>query len=219
MSLGKLRMGTAARRSRHGISLVEVVAATLLVGIVLVGALQTVDSVVRSRRVNSERLDGPALAEQLATEVLAAYYTDPEEPGGSIGLDTDESGLTRADFDDVDDFAGWTATPPEYSDGTPISGYEDWTRAVSIDHADPTTGAVVLSETGVKRIHVEVTAPDGTVTDLYCLRSEYGGNEQAPAADTTVVHWLGAEIQIGNAPLSVGGADLTNHADDIEVSP
>ena len=206
--------GHNRQHRRSGLSLLEVVISTLIVGLVLVGALNTAGSVIRSQRMNAERLDANPLAAQLLSEIVANYYTDPEEPGGPIGLETGESASTRAEFDDVDDYDDWTATPPEAKDGTVISGYAGWTRAVQINDADPTTGESTGSETGVKRIRVKVTAPDGTQTYLFCLRSKDGGVEQAPAVDTTVVTWVGAELQIGSAATAVSAASLTNHAAD-----
>lgn len=199
---------------RPGLSLLEVVISTLIVGLVLVGAMNTTGSVIRSQRMNAERLDANPLAAQLLSEVVANYYTDPEEPAGPIGLETGESGLTREGFDDIDDYHGWTATPPETYDGTEISGYTGWTRTVTVNHANPTTGQIAGSETGVKQIQVQVTAPDGTVTSLACLRSDHGGIEQPPAIDTTVVTWVGAELQIGNAATAVSATSLSNHADE-----
>jgi type II secretory pathway pseudopilin PulG len=199
---------------RHGISLVEVVISTLIVGFVLVAALNTTGSVIRSQRMNAERIDSNPLAAQLLSEVVANYYTDPEEPAGPIGLETGESAITRVGFDDIDDYHGWTATPPESNDGTVISGYTGWTRTVTVNHADPTTGQTVGLESGIKRIQVQVTAPDGVVTSLVCLRSESGGIEQPPAMDTTVVTWVGAELQIGSAATAVSAVSLTNHAAD-----
>ncbi len=87
-------------------------ASTLIVGVMLVAALDTLGAVFRSQRLNAARLTGPGLAHELMGEILSLSYEDPEDPGGSIGRDSGESGKERADFDDVDDYDNWVEKNP-----------------------------------------------------------------------------------------------------------
>ena len=100
------------RQKHRGLSQIEIVASSLIVGVMLVAALNTLGAVFRSQRLNAARMTGPGLAHELMGEILSLPYEDPEDPGGSIGNDSSESGGDRADFDDVDDYLGWSASPP-----------------------------------------------------------------------------------------------------------
>ena len=101
------------RQKHRGLSLIEVVASSLIVGIMLVAALNTLGAVFRSQRSNAARMTGPGLAHELMGEILSLPYEDPEEPGERIGYDSGESTGDRADFDDVDDYADWNGKKPE----------------------------------------------------------------------------------------------------------
>ena len=59
-----------SRQDRLGFTMVEVIVATLIVGLVLVGAINLLGSAMQTRRINAQRLEGPALAHQLIALVL-----------------------------------------------------------------------------------------------------------------------------------------------------
>lgn len=200
-------------RSR-GTTLTEVVVSTLLVGLLLVGALNVVGAAVQTRRVNDQRLNGPALALELWSEVSARAYEDPEAPGGALGLETGEV-APRENFDDVDDYEGWSKSPPEDAAGTPLARYAGWTREVEVDWTSQDQGDDVAgAETGLKRFLVRVTAPDGTVYERQGLRWKNGAVEQPPMVDKTVVTHLASQLQIGSHPQpQATTVHLVNHAD------
>ena len=93
----------AARIQRqHELSLVEVMVSTLLVGVVLVGSLNTIGGVFKTRRIGVEVQVGPVLARDMMSEILQAAFTDPEDPNEGIGRDSSESGGDREDLDDIE---------------------------------------------------------------------------------------------------------------------
>ena len=207
-------------RTRRALSLVEVVASTLIVGIMVVGALNTLGSVYKTRALNAPRLVGPGLAHELMNEVLAMPYMDSEAAGSTLGFDTGETNATRADFDDVDDYHGWYRLGAQAKDGTALPGYETWARQVTVYWADPMTGAPGSIETGLKRITVTVTSPRGDVTELIALRHKDGALEQNSGTDMTAVTWVGAELRLGNSgEITHHGTLLMNHAADVVITP
>ena len=147
-----------SRRSslRPGFSMVEVVVSSLLVGLVLVGAMRSLGAMVRGR-VSLGNADRAALlAVDLLSEILENEYEDPDEVP-IFGAEASETGGTRADFDDVDDFHAWDATPPEDRGGTPIANLSNWRRRVIVEYVDPNDLTLTVgSDQGVKRITVEV---------------------------------------------------------------
>jgi len=200
---------------RHGLSQVEVVVSSLIVGVVLVGALNVLGGATRTNRVAADQLDAPALAHQLIGEILSLPYEDPEEPGGSIGLETGETNTTRADFDDLDDYDGWSQIPPETKDGTMVPDASGWRRLVTVKYFDPTTGSTGGTDMGVKLINVKIQPPSGTNFELNTLRSKWGSLQQPPAVDTTVVTSIDAQLQIGSTSEPARASiDLKNHAHD-----
>jgi hypothetical protein len=203
------------KRKHRGLGLVEVVASTLIVGVMLVGALDTLGAVFRSQRLNAARLTGPGLAHELMGEILSLPYEDPENPGEGIGRESGESGGDRADFDDVDDYHGWSSDNAEDKQGVEHPDYAGWQRIVKVKWVR--SGAVATnesSESGLKLINVIVTDPDGVVTTIHALRSQYSSLEQSPALDTTTVTWLGAQLQIGSAAAARSATQLINHVYD-----
>ena len=139
---------------RRGFSLVEVSFATLLVGLMLIGALQTVGSVLRQRSRTAVEHRALLIGRQLLEEILAQEYADPTQ-SPLFGLESLE--LSRSQFDDVDDYHGLDESPPADRNGTTLAGLSGWRRRVTVQYADPLNpNAIVAGDQGVKRINVEV---------------------------------------------------------------
>lgn len=160
---------------RAGVSLLEVVLATLLVGIVLVSSLSAVNGILKSRIVLSE--DGTA--EQLAQQLLAEIVEQPyEDPDGSFlfGVELLEGSFTRANFDDVDDYHLWNASPPEDRAGTALTNMQGWRRQVTVEWVDPRNpDTTILTNQGIKRITVTVSYGSNVKSKLMALRSDNDG--------------------------------------------
>lgn len=159
------------RQRRRGFSIVEAVIATIVVAIMLVAALSAVGA---SRYVQHEVYladSGRLLAEQLLAEVLQNDYQDPNEPL-VFGREATESAATRADFDDVDDYHGWSSSPPEAPDGTPLAASKNWQRTVTVEWVVPKEPSqVVGSESYAKRITVTTTYNNVPQATLVAVRT------------------------------------------------
>lgn len=202
-------------QTRRGLTLVEVAVSTLIVGVMLVGALETLGAVFRSQRLNAARLTGPGLANELMGEILSLPYEDPEDPGGAIGTDSGESGGNRDDFDDVDDYHNWSKGDSEDKTGNTHSDYGGWERTVQVSWVNPQDIKSSLgSDSGLKLIKVTVTDPGGVATKICALRSEFSSLEQAPAADRTAVTWIGSELRLGSGSTAHSSTQLSNHVYD-----
>jgi len=148
--------------ARRGITLAETVISTLLIGFVLVSTLQIIGPMVRSNVVHANRLVAANLANELSEEIATKRFTDPDvDSGDALGVDAGESSATRATFDDVDDYNGWTSMPPKLSTNQSNVSLNGWKRSVTVKH-------VLLSNvntssptrTGVKKI-VVIVKKDG----------------------------------------------------------
>jgi type II secretory pathway pseudopilin PulG len=191
----------------------EVVISAMLVGVVLVGALNGVGGVLKAWNISEQRHDGLALAQQLMAEVLQHPYEEPVDTP-AFGVESPESAGVRYEWDDVDDYHGWTSTPEDKS-GNPLAGYANWTRSVAVAFAqvsDPTQTAG--SDEGLKRITVTVSDPTGQTTVLDAYRSKRGALEMALEEDATVQTLISNEIEIGGLTKVYGSTHMKNHVQD-----
>jgi type II secretory pathway pseudopilin PulG len=152
-------------------TLVEAVVCTLIVGIILVAAIATLGASKRAQKSSGDRASAQLLADDLLAEITAKAYADPDL-AGAFGIDPGEQWSSRRTFDDVDDYDGYTETPPKDPAGVPIPGYERWTRSVRVErivsgNPDQTSGV----ETGAKRITVTVTANDTVIATRTAVRT------------------------------------------------
>jgi MSHA pilin protein MshD len=215
-----LKHTIASRRThRHGLSLVEVSFSTLLVGLVLLTALKSTGAVFQGRVSIADEADAVGLAQELISEIMAQDYEDPTEDPPVFGPDTGETTVpnSRQDFDDVDDYNGWSSSPPRNKGSattrTEFTGYQ---RSVAIVYVDPDSPATTSgTDKDLKRITVTVTPPIGDPAILVAFRSRWGTLEQSPGSEMTVTTWVGSELQIGvGTPKVVQGTNITNHAED-----
>jgi len=135
-------------------TLLEAAISTVLVAVMFVAALNTVGAsrVTQQKALLVSR--GRMLAESLMAEILEQAYQDPVEPH-VFGRELDESGTTRAAHDDVDDYSGWTDSPPVAKDGTALPNSANWRLTVTVQWVDPLNPQQVSgTETGAKRITV-----------------------------------------------------------------
>ncbi len=228
-----------ARRSarvcgRRGLSLIEAVISTVVVGWLLVAAVNTLAYGARTRQVQAESGVGTTLAQQLMSEILQASYQESESlvqgidrPGSGglteitmepvlpvFGPESGEVDGTRTYFDDVDDYDGWSASPPQAKDGTELANCDGWTREVTVTYGDPATLNQVgkLTDSGLKYITVTVTDQKGQQTTSVALRSGLGTYDQSPTVETMYLSWVGLGLQIGSDASSLveSSANLLN---------
>jgi len=164
----------ARRWQRCGLSLAESVMALLIIAIMLTAALQTVGAygAAQLRAMTSSR--GQHLAQSMLSEILVKKYRDPD--GSNVfGPETGErNGASRSGFDDVDDYADFSASPPTYQDGSVIPDSEGWRITVSVSWVSPSDPeTVVPDDQGVKRIEVQAFCRDKPVAKLAALRADY----------------------------------------------
>lgn len=175
-------------RKRHhgragGFTLIEAVMSVLIVGLMMVAALNTVGASKVAQAKNSEQVIGAMLAQDLMAEILNQAYQEPDDTV-SFGRESGEYGSSRTGYDDVDDYHGWSMTPPETKDNSVLSEYGGWTREVSVNWTSSITPELrSISETGVKRVTVTVKHQGRTVTTLSALRSDGWPETTAPGDD------------------------------------
>jgi len=159
-------------RSR-AFTIVEAVISTIIVAVMLVAALSTVGASRLVQQETSLAVRGRQLAESLMAEILRQDYQDPNEPV-SFGPEADESAVTRADFDDVDDYHGWSSSPPVAKDGTPLTNSTGWQRSVTVAWVVPKEPwQVAGAESYAKRITVTANYNNVPQATLVALRTDH----------------------------------------------
>ena len=164
------RIPNALRRT-PGFTLVEAVISIVLVGLLLVAAINTLGATAVSKRNIEHQALGYTLAQDLMAEILNQAYEEPDDTP-EFGRESSESGGDREDWDDVDDYEGWSATPPETKDGEPLDGYDQWTRSVEVAFVNPTSLNDLGGNTGVKRITVTASFNGVPAAELVAIRTQ-----------------------------------------------
>ncbi|MEE9211831.1 MAG: hypothetical protein V3U29_04175 [Phycisphaeraceae bacterium] len=150
----------------------------LLVGVLFVAAMNLVGASKFSQYKTADRQRGNLLAQALMAEILSQAYEEPVDTV-NFGRESSESGGDRADWDDVDDYDGWSSSPPEYKDGTPMAVTPGWDRSVSVQWVTPSDLTQVLANpTGVKRITVTVAHNTVPVAKLVAVRTAAWPDDQ-----------------------------------------
>ena len=141
-----------------GFSLVETSISTLMVGLLLVASTNTVGMSVRTQQLTAYMVTASALADSLMSEILASSYMEPGATYSFITRESGESGGSKANYDDVDDYNGWQEQPPQYRDGSSISNLPSWKRKVLVEFVAIANGSVTTSnfETNLKRVTIEI---------------------------------------------------------------
>jgi len=166
-------------KTNTAFSLAETVVSVALVGGLLVVALNTVGDATLGRQKMGDRGRGHLLAQDLMTEILQKAYEEPDDTP-TFGPEASESTGSRTAFDDVDDYDGWSASPPQEKDGTEIPDLTAWERSVTVEYvAANHLTTVVGSDQGIKRITVTVTRNDLVVCSLVGVRTS-GADESQP---------------------------------------
>ena len=157
---------------RYGFTQIEIVMSTIFVGLMIAGAMNCFGIVNQGKVQSYDRLAAQGLAQELLNEIISAEYSEPGGETPVFGAEASE--LTRANFDDVDDYHGWSASPPQDQLGNDLP-FANWQRSVSVrwvTMADPS--ATSATESGLKQIEVTVSKSGQTLCQMQALRcSEY----------------------------------------------
>ena len=104
---------------------------------------------------------------------MERWYEEPVDTPVFGPEATEDAGGNRTEYDDVDDYHGWVAGPPQERDGTALPGLTGWQRSVSVDYVDPDVPETVVgSDQGVKRVTVTVSRDGTPVVTLRTLVTE-----------------------------------------------
>lgn len=166
-----------------GFTLVEIVVGLVVLAIALVGISSTLFQQSRNSVDPVYQVRATELGQSLLTEILALDFDQANSQGSSAGscnpvpprqcsttLGAEEP--SREDWNDVDDFDGYT-TAGELLSGATISDlYRNFEVSVTVCYAATSTGSCGPDATieDYKRIQVDVTTPNGQVITFAAYR-------------------------------------------------
>lgn len=157
---------------RRAFTLIEAVISTVIVAVMFAAAVHTVGAAKITQRKSSLVGQGQMLTESLLSEILQQSY---QEPGAThvFGREADESETLRAAYDDVDDYHGWTESPPVDKDGTALPNSAHWRRTVTVEWVNPMDPQQIQgSESGAKRVTVVATFGDAPQATLVAIKAD-----------------------------------------------
>jgi MSHA pilin protein MshD len=150
-------------RSARGVTLVELIISMLIISIALAGVLSVMNFTTGRSADPMIQHQAIAIAEAYMEEILLQGYFDP---------DGDETGETRATFDDVDDYDAIDNEDPTDQIGgeafDTLNGYK-----VSVLVETPEDDGISLNGIDAKKITVTVEHPSMGSIDLVGYRTEY----------------------------------------------
>ena len=163
--------GQKQLKSARAFTLVEAVISVFIVSVMFVAALSMVGATRLGEYKVAESARGRPLAQDLLAEILQQPYEDANDPV-VFGTESGEGTGDRSDFDDVDDYHNWSASPPQNQDGTDMNDLSGWERSVQVSWVDPRDlSQTAGTDQGVKRITVTVTHNDVPVASVSAFRT------------------------------------------------
>ncbi len=144
------------RRRARGLSLIELALFIVVVGAGSAGVLSVLNLTVTHSADPFPVKQALSVAEALLEEILSKSYAPLPGTG------------SRAAFDDVGDYSGFSTTGVKAIDGTPLAGLADY-------RVDVAVAAAALNGSPAKRVTVTVTHPAaaGRSYQLSGYRTDY----------------------------------------------
>ena len=127
---------TTARPGREGFTLIEVVVATVLVGLALTAMMVSVRSNTRVNDAGTKLTQATFIAQEIREWTLTLPFSDQDvgdrdNPPGSDGSNP------QVWVDDLDDLMNVTYCPPRDGQGYAITALSAWSQAITMTWRDP----------------------------------------------------------------------------------
>ena len=151
-----MNIKTSQRRS-PGYTLVEVSLALVIAGALAAMVVTVYAMTPKAFAKMRDRNRATAIATAAMEEIKCRKWDEayPAMTMSAIGTDPGEVAGNKSTFDDIDDFNGYTESPPLYMNRTPKSGLQGF--AVSVDTVCYVDSALNYSAAGTRRKKISVS--------------------------------------------------------------
>lgn len=166
---------------RSAITLVESIVSMTIVGVMLVAALNTVGAARLVQSTELQRQRAYTFAQALLSEIMNQAFEDSADTLNLPGPTAAEAATgNRSLFNDVNDYTGWTASPPQRKDGSAVPDSTGWRETVNIKFLNPATFKDTGGQNlGIVQITVQMSNRGGVVAELTALRARGISTPQA----------------------------------------
>ncbi len=156
--------------NRRAFSMVEVAISSLVLGLMMASALNATGLSARIRGGQTAKSRALLICTELMSEMRAAPI--PDNPSLLAGSSTPGG---RNGFEDLLDYAGYTASPPVDSSGAVVPGAEGWRVNVAMSWVNPENlDEASVANSGVLRIQTTVRRGDLVLAQLKTVRTLAG---------------------------------------------
>ncbi len=162
-----------ATRTTRGFSLIEVLIATILIGLSIAALVAANGSFTMANDAGGDLSTAEFLIEQLRELTTMLPVVDPQLEATVFGPETDETSLAL--YDDLDDFDGRTFSPPIGADRAVLAGYPSFSQQITVENLDPSNFNQVVADHGSDfvRVTVIVSQNGRQVSSATWIRARY----------------------------------------------
>ena len=156
----------------HGFTLVEVLIATILVGLAIASLMAANRAFTTANDAGTDLSTAEFLIEQVKELMSLLPVVDPQTEIATFGPETSE---TLAGYDDLDDFDGASFSPPINADRSALADYTTFSQQVTVQNVSASDFEQVVSDHGSYFVRVTVSVYQNAqlVTSASWLRARY----------------------------------------------
>jgi len=160
-------------KNSKGFTLVEILISVVILAMAIVPFIGVFTSGIKGGGVAQKIVIGNNLVQDLMEEIRSKKFDeDPGSPTspGQLGPEQQESrdNTPPNNFDDVDDYNGYSDSPPEEVDGTVMAEYSEYSRSAIVEYVTEDDFNIIASEiTDFKRITVTLTWDGGEQSIIF----------------------------------------------------
>ena len=156
---------------KRGFTLIEVLVATMLLGLAIASLVATNISLTRANGAGADLSTAEFLVEQIRELSTLVAVVDPE--GGTASFGAEEGSL--ADYDDLDDFDGAVFSPPIDAGRSVLSDFGAFSQQVVVENVSGSNFEQVIGDhtSDFVRVTVTVLLNSEPISSASWIRARY----------------------------------------------
>ena len=144
-------------RHRCGFTYSEVMVSVVIISVLLIAGVRLFGGLGRGMQSNLDTDAAETLTLEMIHEIMDKHYSEPVD-AAVFGRESGEGAGSRLTYDDVDDFNGWSMSPPIDRTGDSRSRYDGLTRSVAVEYVESDDfGQTSTDDEGFKKVTVKIS--------------------------------------------------------------